>query len=353
MDSGSDGGKSAPGRRALAGRVALVAAGTGTGLLVAEVLLRLLSLAPEVGFIDEGRFRLSANPRIGYEMIPFLAHQGGGGRYDFRGPGNSMGFRDREHARGARAGTYRILVLGDSVGEGLRIEDDSHIFPAVLEARLRGLGLDAEVLNFSVNGYNTLQEVETLKEKGLPFRPDLVLVAYCLNDTGRVDGGILAALRDRDRSVAGRTVNAARLAPWLGRSALFRFLRYRVFAPDHPPADDGLLDRDSVDEAFAELHRLAGEGRFAVLVAVFPRLDALDPYPFQEEHAIVRARAISNGFAFFDLFPTFLECSRKGDGPVGFDPFHPTALGHDCAAAALAEQVLAIASREGRVAAAP
>ena len=352
MNSAKGGGNSA--RRERTGRFALVAAGIALGLLSAEALVRLGSLAPEVAFIDEGRFRLSANPRIGYEMIPSLVYVGGGGRYDFRGPSNSMGFRDREHSVGAREGTYRILVLGDSIGEGLRIEDDGQIFPAVLESRLRELGLDAEVLNFSVNGYNTLQEVETLKEKGLAFRPDLVLLAYCLNDTARIDGGILAALRARDEGAAGRRVNAARLTPWLGRSALYRFLRYRVFEPDHPPVDDGTLDEDSVARAFADLERLAQDGRFAVLVAVFPRLDAmLDPYPFLHEHAQVRARATRHGFTVVDLLPPLLECSRTGEGPVGFDTFHPTARGHDCAATALADQVLDMASGGARPAAGP
>jgi len=343
----------ASGRDSTAGRLALVLAGTAAGLLAAEALVRLLALAPEVGYIDEGRFRLSANPRVGYEMVPFMVHPGAGGRYDFGGPANSLGFRDRKHPRDAPEGTFRILVLGDSIGEGLRIEDDARIFPARLETRLRGLGFEAEVLNFSVNGYNTLQEVETLKEKGLGFHPDLVLVADCLNDTSRIDGGILEALRVRDRFASGRRVNAARVTPWLGRSALYRFLRYRVLRPDHPPADDGLLDRDTVEEALADLHRLAEDGGFEVLMAVFPRLDALDPYPFEEDHRRVRASATHHRFAYLDLLPAFLACSRGGDGPVGFDAFHPTERGHDCAAEALAEQVRGMAHGRVRRAAAP
>jgi hypothetical protein len=353
MNAVGEGRPPAAGRDSSACRIALVIAGTVVGLLAAEIALRLFSLAPEVGYVDEGRFRLSANPRIGYEMIPFLVHPGGGGRYDFHGPSNSMGFRDREHSRRARLGTYRILVLGDSIGEGLRVEEDGRIFPAVLETRLRGLGLNAEVLNFSVNGYNTLQEVELLKERGLDFAPDLVLVEYCLNDTSRIDGGILATLRDSDRSACRRSVNAARLTPWLGESALYRFLRYRVFAPDHPPADDGLLNRDSVEEALSELHGLAEARGFAVLLAVFPRLDALEPYPFRADHALVRSRAVRHGFSFEDLLPAFLACAHGGDGPVGFDAFHPTERGHDCAARALADEILVVASGQTRRASGP
>jgi hypothetical protein len=58
----------------------------------------------------------------------------------------------------------------------------------------------------------------------------------------------------------------------------------------------------------------------------------------------VRTRAADHGFAFADLLPAFLACSRTGDGPVGFDAFHPTERGHECAAAALAERVAGLAS---------
>ena len=36
------------------------------------------------------------------------------------------------------------------------------------------------------------------------------------------------------------------------------------------------------------------------------------------------------------------DCAFAGRGPVGFDAWHPTAYGHACAAAALAEGVAAL-----------
>ncbi len=323
---------------------AIVAAiGTLAGLLAAEAIVRWLHAAPDVGFIESGRFRLSANPRLGYEMVPSMRCIGPGGRCDFSGPSNSLGFRDREHPLEKPPGTFRVLVLGDSVAQGLRVEDDRDIFPVLLEARLRERGVPAEVLNFAVSGYDTRQEVENLAVKGLPFHPDLVLVAYCLNDTTRNDGGILETLRAIDAERGDRTLDAARLAPWLGTSALYRYLKYRVLPAAQAARGVPQEARVPVPEALAELRDLARCERFDVLLAVFPRLDALVPYPFEGEHAALRALAEEDGFAFVDLLPPLRDCALAGRQPVGFDAFHPTAYGHACAAAALADAVASFA----------
>ena len=80
-----------------------------------------------------------------------------------------------------------------------------------------------------------------------------------------------------------------------------------------------------------------------MLVAIFPRLDALDPYPFAREHAATRMLAEHDGFDVIDLFEPMRDCAFSGAEPVGFDAWHPTEYGHDCAAAALAEAVASLA----------
>jgi hypothetical protein len=39
-----------------------------------------------------------------------------------------------------------------------------------------------EVFNMGVQGYNSIQELEFLKYKGLKYKPDLVILYYCFND---------------------------------------------------------------------------------------------------------------------------------------------------------------------------
>ena len=75
-------------------RLLSLAAGLVVALALAELLVRALGLAPEVAFLEAGRFRLSDNPRIGYEPIA-------------TGSTNSLGFRDREREVAAAADVFR------------------------------------------------------------------------------------------------------------------------------------------------------------------------------------------------------------------------------------------------------
>src|SRR6185369_10906142 len=106
-----------------------------------------------------GRFQLSRNPKIGYEPVPGLHYAGEDlSFYDYQGSSNSLGYRDREHTVAKPPGAYRILVLGDSVAAGLRIERSEDTFPFLLQDLLRAQGVNAEVMSFAVSGYNTQQE---------------------------------------------------------------------------------------------------------------------------------------------------------------------------------------------------
>jgi hypothetical protein len=97
---------------------------------------------------------------------------------------NALGFRDaREYVLDKPPGTFRILVLGDSVtfGHGAVYEAT---YPYLLEQRLRAWRPDVawQVWNLAVPGYNTSQELAYLERVGPRFRPDLVIVGFFEND---------------------------------------------------------------------------------------------------------------------------------------------------------------------------
>ena len=327
-------------------KLALSLAALLLGLLAAEALVRVVSAAPEVAAVQKGRFRLSDNPRLGYEPAP-LAYDGEDlSFYDYRGASNRLGYRDVDHPVAKPAGIYRIAVLGDSVGAGFGVERLEDTFPRRLETLLRARGARAEVLNFSVSGYDTRQEVETLKVKALAFAPDLVLLAYCLNDRERNDGDILATLL-AEQKARGAAVTASSAAnPLLLRSALYRFLRFRAFPPATtapeasplPPAGDEQGEGGS-DQAFAELASLRERHGFEILVAVFPKLQG-ERRP--AEHAYVQGLSARHGFQHLDLRAAFRACRQTTAEPLAIDSYHPTAAGHRCAAAAMAEAVAAL-----------
>jgi lysophospholipase L1-like esterase len=89
-------------------------------------------------------------------------------------------WRQAEVPEAKEAGETRIVALGDSITAW------QGGFPEQLEALLRGAGTNRQVrvLNFGVDGYNTLQEARVLATKAMAFDPDLILLQYCMNDVG-------------------------------------------------------------------------------------------------------------------------------------------------------------------------
>jgi hypothetical protein len=92
---------------------------------------------------------------------------------------NSHGWRDRERSLTKPEGVYRVLVLGDSFMAGMQVDNDE-IFASVLEDRLARMGMPrrVEVINLGVPSYGTDQELLSLREFGIAYQPDLVLLAF-------------------------------------------------------------------------------------------------------------------------------------------------------------------------------
>jgi len=325
-------------------KAAAVLCGIGAALVIAEVVVRFAG-APEVAPIQRGRFQLSTNRRLVFEPVPGVhADTIEDKFYDYPGSSNSLGYRDREHARAKPAGTYRIVVLGDSIAAGYGVARTEEVFPARLEARLRRRGLPVEVLNFAVSGYNTEQEVETLRARALAFAPDLVLVAYCHNDTKPPDPRIIAALREaRGKRRLARTA-LDRTLRW---SALYRFLRFAVLDPTPwDPSQRGAAPADTVVGSLHELAELADRRDFDVLLAVFPLLTQPYEKGHGKRHDILADVAQREGFHHLDLRPAFRDCGRPLE-ELRFDRYHPTPSGHACAAAALSDAVAEIVASDG------
>ena len=94
---------------------------------------------------------------------------------------NEWGFRGSGHTLlTKREGVVRIVSMGDSVMWGVGVNKEDSI-PGLLEKDLNNDSL-YEVINASVVGYSTYQELLYLTKYVLPLKPDVVLVNYCLND---------------------------------------------------------------------------------------------------------------------------------------------------------------------------
>lgn len=140
---------------------------------------------------------------------------------------NSLGLRGPEISSGKPENTIRIAVMGGSsvfgysVGEG---EDSCR----VLEYLLRTRGIDAEVLNAGVNGYNLAQVRHRYDDVVAGLQPDFVILYLGWNDTPK--------LIANPHQIDGLPMPAA--PRWyermLSHSTLYGLLRYRLFPADSP-----------------------------------------------------------------------------------------------------------------------
>jgi len=91
---------------------------------------------------------------------------------------NSKGWRDVEHSYAKPAGTFRIVVIGDSFVFGAGGVEAGDRFSDLLGRSAKNI----EVINMGVPGYGADQEYQVLKDEALKYHPDLVLLCAFYND---------------------------------------------------------------------------------------------------------------------------------------------------------------------------
>ena len=94
---------------------------------------------------------------------------------------NSRGWRDREHSFDNPEKIFRILALGDSVTFGA-IVPMKRSYPYILQDIFSTNDMNVEVINISYGGWGTDQQLEALKNEGLKYQPDLIILQFSKND---------------------------------------------------------------------------------------------------------------------------------------------------------------------------
>lgn len=250
---------------------------------------------------------------------------------------NEYGFRGPSYPKAKPAGTRRIVLLGDSFtfGEGVRFED-------TLGERLERL-LDAtrdapvEVLNLGVSGARTGAEVSYLRQRGLAFGPDLVILVYVLNDAA---AGDLDFWEDYRQQYEKRWLKGSYLASYLFARAS-RTVMGRRYIDELVESARSHSDRWRWSmRLLLEAKRLSTSAGSKFAVVIFPfmyRLD--DSYPFREFHRLVFDYCQSKGIEVLDLLESFTG-RRDTDLWVHASDQHPNEIAHEIAAQAIGEFVL-------------
>ncbi|MGD8374555.1 MAG: SGNH/GDSL hydrolase family protein [Acidobacteriota bacterium] len=311
--------------------------------LVLEGVIRLTGLAydPQFDRRGEGIIVDSSDPAIRKE----LPRNFDGLMLGARVRTNSFGMRGAETTLRKPPGTFRIAVLGDSWAFGWGVEQGED-FPSVLEDLLEDRhdagGVRFEVLNFSVFAYNTLQELAVLRSRALAFEPDLVIVAFNLND---VEGHLPPRARHRDlastiRHLEQEAVSGSHLVRLIDDRLRRLALRMNLERPDKVEHYEGLYRPDSaawarVREALAEMRDLSRAAGAGIYLVNCPWISVLTPEnPYLDINRKVVETAESLGIPAFDLFDTF-EGHDAAELRISPLDGHPRAEGHRMAAVAI------------------
>ena len=233
-------------------------------------------------------------------------------------------------------GTLRIACLGDSVGGDGSLVNACAALEAVLnEGRQPGQARSVQVLNFSVPGYNTMQEARALEVKALPFEPDAVVVLFVMNDPYpdlAITHDLPGNLKFEHLLFVGARLAVGKVAG----SVVDPFAGMIEGLYEQPRSWDGV-----VVAGFDRIRAVADAKRLPVVVAVFPIFVAHLPPAYAGAYVKVTREAERHGFvgvnlseaAFHDVpLESLLKPSR--------DMIHPNALAHHLAATAIAHAML-------------
>lgn len=152
--------------------------------VTAEIGVRLTRSAPPVE--ASGWFWQSPDPVTGWSHIPGATGRSFNPFYEFDAQVsfNSRGIRGPESLGYAKPeGTYRVLLLGDSFMEAVQVNNNETLGEQLRSLLQSQLDRPVEVVNAGVSGFGTDQELLWLREEGVKYAPDLVLLAvYPHND---------------------------------------------------------------------------------------------------------------------------------------------------------------------------
>jgi hypothetical protein len=266
------------------------------------------------------------DPWLRYEMKPDISCG--------EGTTNAQGMLDVPRTLAKPPGTLRVACLGDSVGGDCSLPRDNAcaaLEPILREARR---GRPVEVLNFSVPGYNTMQEARALELKALPFAPDAVVVLYVVNDPYpdlAVSHFLPGHFKFEHLLWSGAQIATGKL---LGSDPLADTMG-RLY--ESPRSWDGVVVR-----GFDRIRAATEPRGLPVAVAVFPLFVERSRPALGAIYAKVAREAEAHGFVGVDL-----SRAAFADAPVeellkpSRDVIHPNAKAHLMAATAIARALLA------------
>jgi hypothetical protein len=274
---------------------------------------------------------------------------------------NADGYRGRELSLPRPRERTRVVVLGDSIAFGLGVSDE-HTFVHLLDERNNGI----EAANLAVQGYGPDQELLVLLGQGLRLDPDVVVLAFCL-DNDFADAMLPFALYDGrtpkprfrlegdrlvlDRSKMGHTL-PQRVARWLSDYS-FLFNRLSALGPQveagggphwtelkHESLRDGEHARRLCLSVVRRMDTVCRERGIAFVVVAFPHWHTYRSKPWLPERFLDSLGA--EGIGVLDMSKRFRARGQTFWAIAQDLSGHLTPRGHAIAAEELEAAIAAL-----------
>ncbi|MBA7466426.1 hypothetical protein ES707_01609 [subsurface metagenome] len=280
----------------------------------------------------------AANPGIAYFWPDWISY-----------PYNAFGHRDRPFVVPKPAGTYRIVLLGDSFTEGAGLSREQ-TFGRLMEAKL---GSGFEVYNLAHAGMNTREEADVLLRDGGQLDPDLLILNYVFNDAETHPHTKIFQTQPEWYLTAQRILNQR-----FGSYAAYGALTY-VVAPLLPANyENGLAvhaayHRDvdgkgwsEVKSGLADISQWSASRKIPVVGVIWPFLADEWQTGSESLHTQVRSAMQASGLDVVDLGPVFSKLSpHLADFGISAVDSHPNARANQVVASVLLEKVKALHAR--------
>jgi lysophospholipase L1-like esterase len=283
---------------------------------------------------------------------------------------NEFGHRGKAHGLARAGGKHRILVLGDSFTEAVAVGEDQ-VFTRLVEAS----DADLEVLNTGVSSWGTVQQYLYLRDEGLRFHPDLVLVMYYANDLtdncmpyspgigprphAVIEGEAVRIVEDYDEVRFLRFLPPVPFRSFLSRhSMLFYALNERVWLPSRMEEyrrilveeEQALVPADTRRiglHLLSEMEKLLDSSGIALAVVLIPSRSMMNTGR-SDWYDEIRDFCGSTDIPCLSLLDAVIDAKERGQKPYFEADIHWNEQGHAIAARAMIPFLAGIRGRGSR-----
>ena len=249
--------------------------------------------------------------------------------------------RDFDYEFNKTNNTYRILTIGDSFtyGSGVNL---CNTWPKQLERKLSNItSKKIEVINGGRNGLETTNELKYLKDRGIKFKPDMVIVGYFLNDATLKASNVLITNRIRKGHVAisnNSMETNSHLLRFLYKTIEKQKLTKSTIKEYHDSYFNNTELWEKNKKALLGLKTFSEKENFTLIVVIFPILYDLkdNTYPFIDIIHTIDSFLKENNIHSHSLLPYFQGYKEKNLW-LTINNAHPNEKGHEIASSGIKE----------------